>query len=178
LQIFDEGHLTDGTGRRVDFRNTVIILTSNVGSRTAAHSSTLGYQTLSSERSAEKTSAEIYRKALESHFAPEFLGRIDDVVCFNELSTEDVEQIVTLELAEIFSRARALGYNVDITPEARRELATTGYDADYGVRSLRRTLTKLVEEPLSMLIVDGQLLSGSNVIVEYTPHSGLTLRVA
>ena len=178
LQIFDEGHLTDGAGRRVDFRNTVIILTSNVGSRTAAHSSTLGYQTLSSERSAEKTGAEIYHKALESHFAPEFLGRIDDVVCFNELSTEDVEQIVALELAEIFSRARALGYNVDITPEARRELATTGYDADYGVRSLRRTLTKLVEEPLSMLIVDGQLLSGSNVIVEHSPHSGLTLRVA
>ena len=156
----------------------MIILTSNVGSRTAVHSSTLGYQTLSSERSAEKTGAEIYRKALENHFAPEFLGRIDDVVCFNELSTEDVEQIVALELAEIFSRARALGYNVDITPEARRELATTGYDADYGVRSLRRTLTKLVEEPLSMLIVDGQLLSGSNVIVEHTPHSGLTLRVA
>lgn len=178
LQIFDEGHLTDGAGRRVDFRNTVIILTSNVGSRTAAHSSALGYQTLSSERSAEKTGAEIYRKALENHFAPEFLGRIDDVVCFNELSTEDVEQIVALELAEIFSRARALGYNVDITPEARRELATTGYDADYGVRSLRRTLTKLVEEPLSMLIVDGQLLSGSNVIVEHSPHSGLTLRVA
>jgi ATP-dependent Clp protease ATP-binding subunit ClpC len=178
LQIFDEGHLTDGAGRRVDFRNTVIILTSNVGSRTAAHSSSLGYQTLSNERSVEKSGTEIYRKALENHFAPEFLGRIDDIVCFNHLSTEDVEQIVALELSEIFSRARILGYNVDITPEARRELATTGYNPDYGVRSLRRTLTKMVEEPLSMLIVDGQLRDGHNVIVEHSPHSGLTLRVA
>ena len=178
LQIFDEGHLTDGAGRRVDFRNTVIILTSNVGSRTAAHSSSLGYQTLSNERTVEKSGAEIYRKALENHFAPEFLGRIDDIVCFNHLSTEDVEQIVALELSEIFSRARILGYNVDITPEARRELATTGYNPDYGVRSLRRTLTKMVEEPLSMLIVDGQLRDGHNVIVEHSPHSGLTLRVA
>ena len=178
LQIFDEGHLTDGAGRRVDFRNTVIILTSNVGSRTAAHSSSLGYQTLSNERTVEKSGAEIYRKALENHFAPEFLGRIDDIICFNHLSMEDVEQIVALELSEIFSRARILGYNVDITPEARRELATTGYNPDYGVRSLRRTLTKMVEEPLSMLIVDGQLRDGHNVIVEHSPHSGLTLRVA
>ena len=178
LQIFDEGHLTDGAGRRVDFRNTIIILTSNVGSRAATERvSMVGFNTSTKETLRSGTPSGEYRKALERTFAPEFLNRIDDIIYFRELTQDDVERIIDLELQNLFSRAKQLGYTLEVQPDARRRLAHLGYEARYGARALRRTLLDKVEEPLSALIVDGKLHIGGKVMIEVL-NDDITLRVA
>ena len=178
LQIFDEGHLTDGAGRRVDFRNTIIILTSNVGSRAATERvSMVGFNTSTKETLRSGTPSGEYRKALERTFAPEFLNRIDDIIYFRELTQDDVESIIDLELQNLFSRAKQLGYTLEVQPDARRHLAHLGYEARYGARALRRTLLDKVEEPLSALIVDGKLHIGGKVLIEAL-NDDITLRVA
>lgn len=178
LQIFDEGHLTDGAGRRVDFRNTIIILTSNVGSRAATERvSMVGFNTSTKDSIRSGTPSGEYRKALERTFAPEFLNRIDDIIYFRELTQDDVERIIDLELQNLFSRAKQLGYTLEVQPDARRRLAHLGYEARYGARALRRTLLDKVEEPLSALIVDGKLHIGGKVLIEVL-NDDITLRVA
>jgi len=178
LQLFDEGHLTDGSGRKVDFRNTIVIMTSNIGSHDAARKPPhVGYTTSSkSERDAAPRSE--YLRALEQTFAPEFLNRIDDIVVFRTLEIADVERIVDLELQGLFDRTRRLGYEIRITDGAKRRLASMGYEARYGVRSLKRTLADNVEEPLSSLIIDGKLREGDTVVVESDKTHGVRLRVA
>ncbi len=179
LQIFDEGHLTDGSGRRVDFRNTIIIMTSNVGSREAVQRPVqVGYTTPSKSVTEELAPQCEYRRALERTFAPEFLNRVDDIVIFRTLELSDVERIVDLELEGFFARTERLGYRVRITDTAKRRLASMGYEARYGVRSLRRTLTDNVEEPPSSLIIDGGLREGDTVVVESDKAGGVRLRVA
>ena len=179
LQIFDEGHLTDGSGRKVDFRNTIIIMTSNVGSRDVVKKSVqVGYSTVSKSATASATPRCEYRKALEQTFAPEFLNRIDDIVLFRTLELSDVERIIELELQGLFERTRRLGYKVKITDGAKRRLAAMGYESRYGVRSLKRTLMDNVEEPLSTLIIDCKLHEGDTVVVESDKSHGVKLRVA
>ncbi|MEG1611991.1 MAG: ATP-dependent Clp protease ATP-binding subunit [Alistipes sp.] len=179
LQIFDEGHLTDGAGRKVDFRNTIIIMTSNVGSRNVVQKAVqVGYSTLSKSAAADVMPQEEYRKALERTFAPEFLNRVDDIVIFRTLELTDVEQIIELELQDFFTRTRKLGYNVRITEAAKRRLATMGYEARYGVRSLKRTLMDHVEEPLSTLIIEKRVQLGSTVVVESDKSQGVRLHIA
>ena len=179
LQIFDEGHLTDGAGRRVDFRNTILIMTSNVGSKAAARRSVqVGYPTVSKQAALDNAPQSEYRKALEQTFTPEFLNRIDDIVLFRALEIADVERIVDLELQGLLKRTRRLGYKVKVTDGARRRLAAMGYEARYGARALKRTLTDQVEEPLSGLIIDGKLPEGGTVIVESDKQRGIRLRVA
>ncbi len=179
LQLFDEGHLTDGAGRRVDFRNTIIIMTSNVGSRAVVQKAVhVGYSTASKSATVSVTPQIEYRKALEQTFAPEFLNRIDDIVIFRTLEVADVERIIELELEGLFTRTRRLGYNVKITANAKRRLAALGYEQRYGVRSLKRTLMDHVEDPLSALIIDGRLHEGDTVVVEADKAQGVRLRVA
>ena len=179
LQIFDEGHLTDGSGRKVDFRNTIIIMTSNVGSRNVVQKSVqVGYSTVSKSATAVTAPQCEYRKALEQTFAPEFLNRIDDIVLFRTLEISDVERIIELELQGLFERTRRLGYKVKITDGAKRRLAAMGYESRYGVRSLKRTLMDNVEEPLSGLIIDGKLHEGDMVVVESDKSHGVRIRVA
>ena len=179
LQIFDEGHLTDGSGRRVDFRNTIIIMTSNVGSRVVIQKSVhVGYSTTSKSAVADRTPQSEYRKALEQTFAPEFLNRIDDIILFRTLEIADVERIIELELQGLLNRTKKLGYKVKITEGAKRRLAAMGYESRYGVRSLKRTLMDNVEEPLSSLIIDGKLHEGDTVVVESDKAHGVKLRVA
>ena len=179
LQIFDEGHLTDGSGRKVDFRNTIIIMTSNVGSRAVVRKSVqVGYSTTSKSAVADRTPQSEYCKALEHTFAPEFLNRIDDIVLFRTLEIADVERIVDLELQGLMARTGRLGYKVKITEGAKRRLAAMGYESRYGVRSLKRTLMDNVEEPLSALIIDGKLHEGDTVVVESDKGHGVKLRVA
>ena len=179
LQIFDEGRLTDGSGRKVDFRNTIIIMTSNVGSRAVVQKSVhVGYSTSSKSATVETTPRVEYRKALEQTFAPEFLNRIDDIVLFRTLEIDDVERIIELELSGLLGRTERLGYKVKITDTAKRHLATMGYESRYGVRSLRRTLLDNVEEPLSALIIDGKLHEGDTVVIESDRANGVRLRVA
>ena len=166
LQIFDEGQLTDGLGRRVDFRNTIIIMTSNVGSREATQrAQSVGYNTASKPAMQALNREAAYRKNLERSFAPEFINRIDDIVTFGTLSDTDVLRIVELELGCLSRRVSELGYSLDASDEAKRLLVKQGYEPAYGVRSLRRTILDRVEEPLSELIVAGAVHAGDRVTV-------------
>ncbi len=178
LQIFDEGRLTDGSGRVVDFRNTVIIMTSNVGSRTvAAKCPHVGYSTPSKSEIVEAAPQDEYRKALESTFAPEFLNRVDDIIQFRSLEEADVERIVDLELGGMLERIARLGYNLRITADARRSLAAMGYEQRYGARALKRVLAEQVEEPVSNMIIDGGLHEGDTIVVEQS-QDGVAFKVA
>lgn len=177
LQIFDEGHLTDGSGRKVDFRNTIIIMTSNVGSqRASVRSVKVGYSTeTKSEVEALAPQVE-YRKAMERTFLPEFLNRIDDIVIFESLKKVDVELIIDLEISALRRRVEEMGYSLTVTSAAKSQLADLGYDSKYGARALKRTITDHVEQPLSALIVDGVLRRGDTVVVEF--DESLQLKVA
>ena len=178
LQLFDEGRLTDGSGRTVDFRNTILIMTSNVGSREVARKPLrVGYATPSKGSAPDTAPDGEYRRALERVFAPEFLNRIDDIVIFRTLDAGDVVRIIDLELQGLFTRTGRLGYKIKVTEGAKRRLASMGYEARYGVRSLRRTLAEQVEEPLSTLILDGKLRTGDTVVVESDRSRGIRLRV-
>ena len=178
LQLFDEGHLTDGSGRRVDFRNTIIILTSNVGSRSIVERGTaIGFSTPSKLMRNDTQPHDEYRKALEQTFSPELLNRIDDIICFHRLNIQDVEQILDLELEKLLSRAEALGYKVAIMPDAKSKIAAMGFDAQYGVRSLKRCIADQIEEPLATIIINGSLRAGAEVIIE-SVEDRINLRVA
>ncbi len=179
LQLFDEGHLTDGAGRKVDFRNTIIIMTSNVGSREAARRpAPVGYAVQRPPQGREQMAHATYRKALEERFVPEFLNRIDDVVIFRNLSEEDVARIVDIEMRRLGERVAKLGYRIKVTERARRLLASMGYESRYGARALHRTLLERVEEPISSMIVEGTLREGDTVVVESDRNGGVRLRVA
>lgn len=179
LQLFDEGHLTDGSGRKVDFRNTILIMTSNIGSKEVLQRNPrVGYNTSSSNSVTGKIAQDGYHKALEQTFSPEFLNRIDDIVIFRSLEIGDVEQIIDLELQELMARTDKLGYKIQITESAKRRLATMGYEQRYGARALKRTLTDQVEEPLSTLIIDNKLREGDTVIIESDHRDGIRFRVA
>lgn len=179
LQLFDEGHLTDGAGRRVDFRNTIIVMTSNIGSRRVAERPhRVGYGTPSHRNTSSDGNEATYRKALEQTFAPELLNRIDRIVLFRSLTPSDVERIIELELAGLTARAAALGYTLRITPRAKERLAALGYAERYGARALKRTLTDQIEEPMAQLIVEGRLTAGDTLLIEGDRKAGIRLRVA
>ena len=179
LQIFDEGHLTDGSGRKVDFRNTIIIMTSNAGARGAQEKRRrVGYSTHSKENNQDNQSDDEYQRALEGTFSPEFLNRIDETVLFRPLTIDDIELIINLELDSILKRTREQGYTIEITAEAKRHLATIGYDSQYGARALRRTLRTNIEEPLSSFIIEGRLRTGGSVEIWHDENEGLLLQVA
>lgn len=164
LQIFDEGQLTDGNGRRVDFRNTVIIMTSNVGSRrVAAKAPVIGYDTPDLEVVQEQKTEGGYRTALEDTFAPEFINRIDDVIVFRSLSREDIAKVVDIELEHLLPRAEAMGYKLTVAPEVKEKLAAMGFEPRYGARSLKRIILHNIEEPLAGLIVSGEIDEGDAV---------------
>ena len=169
LQMFDDGHLTDGLGRKVDFRNTIIIMTSNVGSHAVARKApAVGYSTsFTAAREAMGRETE-YRGALTQTFAPEFINRIDDIVVFNTLEAEDVVRVVDLELGKLVARAEKLGYRLEVSETARGELALLGYEPEYGVRSLKRTILDRIEEPLAQMIVSGEIRPGETIDIGYS----------
>jgi ATP-dependent Clp protease ATP-binding subunit ClpC len=169
LQMFDEGHLTDGLGRKVDFRNTIIIMTSNVGSRAiAAKAPAVGYATTATAARQALSRETEYRGALESTFAPEFINRIDDIVVFNTLELEDIARVIDLELGALIARAEGLGYTIEISETARHELVALGYEPEYGVRSLKRAVLDHIEEPLAQMIVSGEIHPGEAIDIDYT----------
>lgn len=174
LQIFDEGRLTDGMGRNVDFRHTIIILTSNLGTRQLVRG--VGY-TLPSDRSTAKSSADRYRAAVEEHFAPEFVNRIDDIVVFESLSSSDMQRVAHRELSSVVERAAKMGVELIVSPRAVAWLADEGYDVRYGARAVRRVIASVVEQPLASLIVEGRAVAGCRVVVELR-KSKIALRVA
>ena len=164
LQLFDEGRLTDGTGRTVDFRNTIIIMTSNIGSREVAErGNSIGFGT-PSQRLHTTAEAE-YRRSAERAFAPEFLNRIDEVILFAPLTERHAEQIVRLEIEALRQRLERLGYRLRLTPTAQRELAQKGFSSRYGARAIRRTIVCEVEEPIATMIVSGEFRTNATITI-------------
>lgn len=167
LQIFDEGQLTDGSGRKVDFRDTIIIITSNIGTQAAVTSPPVGFNPVQ-ESHVEDEKQKNYRKALDRHFHAEFLNRIDGIVVFNSLNADNIRQIADLEVDKLVKRSATMGYTVEFTEGARQYVAEKGYDKRYGARSLRRAVVNILEEPLAeyMILEDVQENSGEIVIVD------------
>ena len=165
LQMLDDGRLTDGQGRTVNFRNTVLIMTSNLGTEFVRKSGTLGFlQTEGDEE--DKIAHQKIEKALKDTFRPEFLNRIDEIITFSKLSLDDMKEIVDLQLQEIRERLNERGLEVDLTAKARGWLAETGYDPVFGARPLKRALQKFIESPLSVKLLEGEFVAGDTVKVD------------
>ncbi|MBN1230498.1 MAG: AAA family ATPase [Anaerolineales bacterium] len=173
LQILDDGRLTDGQGRTVDFRNAVLIMTSNLGTQYAKFGGTLGFlsNTASNE---EKEAKDNIEKSLKQTFRPEFLNRIDDIIIFSPLSVDEVKEIVELQMEDIHNRMCERGLSVKMTENAKSWLAKQGYDAAFGARPLKRALQKYVESPLSVKLLAGEFKDG-NVVTVDTSEEGDTL---
>ncbi len=173
LQILDDGRMTDGQGNVVDFRNTVLIMTSNLGTEYVRKGGTLGFlqQKASDE---EREAHDKIEKALKSTFRPEFLNRIDEIIMFSPLSVEQMEKIVDLQLKEIQERLNEYDVAIELTEEARKWLAKAGYDPAFGARPLRRALQKHVESPLSVKLLGGEIGAGSVVKVDVGENDTLT----
>jgi len=167
LQILDDGRLTDGQGRTVDFRNTVIIMTSNLGTSYVRKGGTLGFApNADAETVADQQKIE---KALKETFRPEFLNRVDEVIIFSPLTVEQVGQIVNLQMTQIAERMSEQGITVELTDAARSWLAKQGYDPAFGARPLKRALQKYVESPLSVQLLRGAFASGAHVVIDAGP---------
>ncbi len=169
LQILDDGRLTDGQGQVVDFRNTVLIMTSNLGTEYINRSGTLGFLGTASDHNEERGAKIKIDKALKDTFRPEFLNRVDEIIMFSRLSVDEMKQIVDLQLKEISSRIGELGITIRLDNEARTWLATIGYDPAFGARPMRRALQKYLESPLSMRFLSGELTGGDVVSVTKDP---------
>ena len=176
LQIMEEGHLSDARGRRVDFRNAMIIMTSNIGAETIKHGTALGFDApvLDGDRSREEEYEEMRRTVLDKlrrAFRPEFLNRVDGTIVFRSLTREEIEDIVDLELRKVNDRLADRAMSVRLTAAAKKYLADKGYDPDYGARPLRRLITNMVEDRLSDVILAGEVKLGSTVEIDYDPEA-------
>ncbi len=166
LQVMDEGRLTDSYGRTVDFRNTVLIMTSNVGTRELKDFGA-GVGFTKSEREGNKEySRSVIQKALNKRFAPEFINRIDEIINFDQLGLDAIVNIVDLELAQIVKRVNELGYTIELTTEAKKHLAGKGYDIQFGARPLKRALQTYIEDEISELLLCGSLKPGDKILVD------------
>ena len=171
LQILDDGRLTDGQGRVVDFRNTVLIMTSNLGTEFASGSGSVGF--LSQKNGSIDENDSKIQKALKDTFRPEFLNRIDEIIIFSQLTTEDMGKIVDLQMDEIQERLAEYGLTVNLTEEARNWLANQGFDPAFGARPLKRAMQKHIESPLSVKMLRGDFSNGDCVNVDATEDNGL-----
>jgi ATP-dependent Clp protease ATP-binding subunit ClpC len=176
LQILDDGRLTDGQGRTVNFRNTVLIMTSNLGTEFVRQAGSLGF--LQTEGDAEiKESHKKIEKALKDTFRPEFLNRIDEIITFSQLSVEEMTEIVGLQMKEIGERLADVGLQVELTDKAREWVAKEGYDPAFGARPMKRVLQKSVESPLSIRLLKGEFVAGDTVIVDVNEEGEVTFNV-
>ncbi len=168
LQVLDEGQLTDGLGRRVDFKNSVIIMTSNIGARQLKDfGKGVGFSTSASEKGRDVDARGIIQKALNKAFSPEFLNRIDDVVIFNSLGKEEIIKIIDIAMKSVYARLEELGYTLEITDEAKAFLGDKGFDPQYGARPLHRAIQKYLEDPLAEEILNSSIKTGDTLLVDY-----------
>jgi ATP-dependent Clp protease ATP-binding subunit ClpC len=168
LQALDEGQMTDSGGRKIDFRNTVIIMTSNIGSRQLKEFGTgVGFGTNTKVVDKDKDSKQVIEAQLRKFFSPEFLNRIDDVIVFNSLDKENIIKILDVRMAKMLNRIKDLGYHVTLSDAAKEFLAEKGFDPDFGARPLQRALQKYLEEPLAEKVLDGSLKEGDELKVDY-----------
>ena len=180
LQILEDGHLTDAKGRRVDFRNTVIIMTSNVGAKSLLKDTSLGFRPVSSTESqrAEQVYDRMKDKVLEqlkTQFRPEFLNRVDSLVVFRSLSVEEIREIVELMLKRVRDQLRAQQIDLQVTADAKDHLIKVGYDVDYGARPLRRVIQNMIEDPLAEALLLGRFSAGQTILVDRDADAGLSI---
>jgi ATP-dependent Clp protease ATP-binding subunit ClpC len=176
LQVLDDGILTDGLGRKVDFKNTIIIMTSNIGVRQLKDfGSGVGFNTNSRNESIEANAKSVIQKALSRTFSPEFLNRIDDVVIFNGLEKEQIHQIIDIVLKNVFRRLETLGYTVELTTPAKDFLAEKGYDPQFGARPLHRAIQKYMEDPLAEEILNSNVSEGDTIVADVDPNDSQKL---
>ena len=167
LQVLDDGYLTDSLGRKIDFRNTIIIMTSNIGARKLKDFGTgIGFGTASQKSQEDANARAVIQNALKKSFAPEFLNRIDDVVVFNALEKEDINKIIDIELEKLLIRIKGLGYELELTNTAKDFIADKGFDKQYGARPLKRAIQKYVEDALAEEIITSKLKEGDKIIMD------------
>ncbi len=168
LQVLDDGQLTDSLGRKVDFKNTIIIMTSNIGSRQLKDfGQGVGFGTQAKKDSKDKYSRAVIENALKRSFAPEFLNRIDEVVIFESLNKENINQIIDIELKKVFARIKEMGYESELTEKARNYIVEKGWDEQYGARPLKRAIQKYVEDVLAEEIIKSNPEKGSKIVIDY-----------
>ena len=167
LQILDDGYITDSLGRKIDFRHTIIIMTSNIGSRQLKDfGQGVGFGTAAKKQQADANAKSVIENALKKSFAPEFLNRIDDVIIFNALEREDIHAIIDIELAKLVERISGLGYELKLTDEAKDFIVEKGFDKQYGARPLKRAIQKYIEDALAEEIVNANLAENDTIFMD------------
>ena len=178
LQVLDDGYLTDSLGRKIDFRNTIIIMTSNIGSRQLKDfGQGVGFGTASMKAQSDKHNKGVIENALKKAFAPEFLNRIDDIVIFNALEQEDIHLIIDIELKKLFKRIEGLGYQLKLSKKAKDFIAEKGFDKQFGARPLKRAIQKYIEDSLAEQIVNANLVSGDTISLDRDANDDDKLKV-
>ncbi len=168
LQILDDGQLTDSLGRKVDFKNTIIIMTSNIGARQLQDFGTgVGFGTEAKSQNSKDDQKSVIENALKKAFAPEFLNRVDDLVLFNSLRKEDIHKIIDIELAKLYSRIEDLGYKLKLTEAAKDFITEKGYDSKFGARPLKRAIQKYVEDALATEIINSSIEEGDSITIDF-----------
>ncbi|MFM8241853.1 MAG: ATP-dependent Clp protease ATP-binding subunit [Crocinitomicaceae bacterium] len=167
LQVLDDGHMTDGLGRKIDFKNTILIMTSNIGARQLADFGTgVGFGTKSQQESRDENSKAVIQNALRKAFSPEFLNRVDDMIMFKSLGREEIHKIIDLELDKLYKRINNLGYLIELTEKAKDFIVDKGYDEKFGARPLKRAIQKYIEDPLAEEIIKANLSDGDTIIMD------------
>jgi len=167
LQVLDDGQVTDSLGRKISFKNTIIIMTSNIGARQLKDFGTgVGFSTAAKQQNKDKYADGVIQSALKKAFAPEFLNRIDDIMIFNALTKEHIHDIIDIELEGLYSRTKEMGFTVEISEPAKDFIADKGYDPEYGARPLARAIQKYVEDPLAEEIIQSRLLEGDMISIK------------
>jgi len=178
LQILDEGHITDGLGRKINFKNTLIILTSNIGQRKLHDfGSGVGFTTSSKSEKEESENEIVIKKELQKMFSPEFINRLDDIVYFRTLNKEDVIKILDVELSKVIPRLETLGYKVKVSDDLKENIAETGFDPKYGARPIKRIVQKYIEDTLADLMLLNKIPEGSTVTLMYDSEKDQGLQV-
>ena len=167
LQVLDDGHLTDSLGRKVDFRNTIIIMTSNIGARKLKDFGTgVGFGTQSQKNQEDENTKKVIEGALKKAFAPEFLNRVDDVIIFNALEKSDIKKIINIELDNLLARIEKVGYHFTLSEAAKDFIAEKGFDKQYGARPLNRAIQKYIEDALAEKIINSSVVEGDTLFMD------------
>ncbi|HLW29996.1 MAG TPA: ATP-dependent Clp protease ATP-binding subunit [Brumimicrobium sp.] len=179
LQALDDGHMTDGLGRKIDFKNTIIIMTSNIGARQLQDFGTgVGFGTAAKISATDDDQKSVIQNALRKAFSPEFLNRVDDMILFKSLERDDIYKIIDLELASLYSRINELGYNIELQKEAKDFIVDKGYDSKFGARPLKRAIQKYIEDPLAEQIINSTIKEGDKISLTLNEAGdGLTSKV-
>jgi ATP-dependent Clp protease ATP-binding subunit ClpC len=179
LQILDDGYITDSLGRKIDFRHTIIIMTSNIGARQLSDfGAGVGFGTSSKKEQADANARSVIENALKKSFAPEFLNRVDDVIVFNPLEKEDIHKIIDIELKKLLERIDGLGYNLTLSDKAKDYIADKGFDKQYGARPLKRAIQKYIEDALAEEIVSSKLKENDSIFMDLDEKTNeLTIKI-